>query len=91
MNDQAAGQTSEHDDDDNYLELKMISPGQIADLCILSQEEQAAKNEDGGFEPYEAGINPYSLPIMAKRAPMEPGRLDIRVHSLYEKLKKIQQ
>lgn len=75
-------------DNDNAsdLELYSLSAGQIADLARIQQQGK----EDGTFEPY-VPIYPYALPETEKGAPMEEGRLDIRVHSLYDKLKKLSQ
>jgi hypothetical protein len=69
------------------LELYSLTPGQIADLHCM-QQEQRNGNEDSVFEPY-VPINAFSLREIPKAATTEAGRLDIRIHSLYEKLKKI--
>lgn len=85
---------------EKHFELYALSAGQIADLCHIQQQEIAAAashdtDANGNanmalFEPYTA-LDPNRLPTTAKREPMESGRLDIRVHSLYEKLRKFQQ
>lgn len=74
------------------LELQALTAGQIADLCSIQQDQRNGANqqEEIDIEPY-VPINPYSLNESAKGKPMEFGRLDIRVASLYDKLKKIKQ
>jgi WW domain len=68
------------------LELHGLSAGQLADLCAIQREELAEKGAD--FKPYTP-IAPYALSNTAKRPPMEPGRLEIRIHSLYTQLRKL--
>jgi WW domain len=68
------------------MELHGLSAGQIADLCAIQREEMAEKGVE--FKPYTP-ITPSALSNTAKRPPMEPGRLEIRIHSLYNQLRKL--
>ena len=71
-------------------ELRSLSVGQIADLCAARQEAHLANNshdETIPLEPY-LPVNTGALVLM-RRPPIEAGRLDIRVHTLHDKLRKI--
>jgi WW domain len=82
-------------------ELSTFTAGQIADLCAMHIQNcvQQKEGDDGNDEignktsndnhPYYMPIDPYQLEVNSKRDFMEPGRIETRLHSLYEKLKKI--
>ncbi|CAB9520060.1 domain protein [Seminavis robusta] len=68
------------------IELYGITAGQLADLCAIQKEEMSERQIE--FKPYTP-ITPYAISNTARRPPMEPGRLEIRLHSLYNQLRKI--
>ena len=75
-------------------ELTALTVGQVADLCATRHEAALAvqgEQEDAAaattlLEPY-VPLNPAM--IVLGRPLMESGRLDIRVHTLHDKLRKI--
>ena len=82
-----------------HAELIALTVGQMADLCAIRQEAAMAATPEGdsttttttSAEPYTP-LNPIvAIPggTMMKRPTMEAGRLDIRIHSLHDKLRKI--
>ena len=78
-----------------HAELTTLTVGQMADLCALRQEAQAAAQGDDhikeGLEAYTP-LNPIAVVpggTMLGRPMMEAGRLDIRIHSLHDKLTKL--
>lgn len=80
-----------------HAELLALTVGQMADLCALRQEahQAAAQGDDPGvhskggtsWEPYTPLNNPIAA--VMERPMMEAGRLDIRIHSLHDKLTKL--
>jgi hypothetical protein len=88
----------EDNSNDNFDELRSMTSGQIARLCKLQQrqakEQEEQKQQQPNKEVSTTSSNPY-IPInlssmswlsVAERA--EPGRLDVRMHSLREELNK---
>lgn len=86
------------------VELSAFTAGQIADLHSIQQqhniEQQSRKNGDGTnndndnmnittLDFYYKPIDPFQLDIRLKRDYMEPGRIETRLHSLFEKLKTV--
>jgi WW domain len=86
-------------------ELSAFTSGQIADLCSIHLQQFVQQKEHEEDEtnhnkttneynndtrnPYYVPIDPYQLEIHARRDFMEPGRIETRLHSLYNKLKNI--
>ena len=71
---------------DLAMELPSLSAGTIADLCIVTREH---KGEDDNTVGYEEPLKPYELPVNARQPHIEPGRVDIRLMALYEKLARL--
>jgi hypothetical protein len=65
------------------LELQNISPGQIADLCHL-QRKSKTTGQNIGYTP----LNPFRLSTLSEPDETEEARLDVRIHTLKEKLQK---
>ena len=81
-----------------HAELIALTVGQMADLCAIRQEAAMAATPEGDSTTTTTTAEPYTPlnPIVAipggtmmKRPTMEAGRLDIRIHSLHDKLRKI--
>lgn len=76
------------------MELEQLSAGLLADLFNITRDvhkETAVVNESGeiaALEPYSE-LNPSALPLISKPPHIEPGRVDIRLVSLYDELSKI--
>lgn len=66
------------------IELKSVSPGQIADLCHI----QHSTNSCGPNIPYTP-LNPYRMSTMSEKEPIEASRLDARMVSLMGELEKL--
>jgi hypothetical protein len=62
------------------MELDRMSAGIIADLCNVTKD-----TDDDHFVPYTP-LQPYELPVGARAPHIEPGRVDIRLMALYDKL-----
>jgi hypothetical protein len=64
------------------LELDGLTAGEIADLCHIQQADTHGSNQ--AYLP----LNPYKMPILAKRPEVEHARLDVRIVELKEKLQR---
>lgn len=64
------------------LELDGLTAGQIADLCHIQQADTHGSNQ--AYLP----LNPYKMPVLAKRPEVEHARLDVRIVELKEKLQR---
>mmetsp|Transcript_38962 Transcript_38962/g.58534 ORF Transcript_38962/g.58534 Transcript_38962/m.58534 type:complete len:104 (-) Transcript_38962:369-680(-) len=80
----------------NTVELKHVSAGTIADLCNVTRElkrkaEEGCEvlaGEEDEVPPYTP-LKPYELPVASRPPHIEPGRVDIRMMALYDKLGRI--
>lgn len=64
------------------LELDGLTAGEIADLCHIQQADTHGSNQ--AYLP----LNPYKMPVLAKRPEVEHARLDVRIVELKEKLQR---
>jgi hypothetical protein len=64
------------------LELDGLTAGEIADLCHIQQADTHGSNQ--AYLP----LNPYTMPVSAKRPEVEHARLDVRIVELKEKLQR---
>lgn len=85
------------------LELPNLTAGAVVDLCNVRREmvhsraaASAAADGDNSMEdsgaadvvPYEP-LEPYDMPVLARPPHIEPGRVEIRMVSLYDKLQRL--
>jgi hypothetical protein len=94
----AASSPSEQTQVASDLELHTLTPGQVASLCHLQrrmhlqqpQQQQQSDAPDESYAPLPpyTPINPFTMPISGSvlMNRTEPGRLDVRMHSLRQEL-----
>ena len=77
-------------------ELPDLTAGDLADLCNLKRDiinstaSATGKENDTAcaFVPYEP-LEPHSMDVLARPPHIEPGRVEIRMLSLYDKLQQL--
>ena len=78
--------------EEGALELPELSAGALADLCHMQEEFREVGNgvEGSGAAkaPYEP-LEPHALRSTVRRPHIEPGRVEIRMMALYDKLRQL--
>ena len=71
------------------FELEGLTAGAVADMCNVSRDiKRSQLREDEDPIPY-APLEPMNLPAAARPPHIEPGRVEIRLMALYDKLDRI--
>lgn len=79
------------------IELPDLTAGALADLCNIRRDNnmqsttsdpEHESNTECNVVPYEP-LEPHSMDVFARPPHVEPGRVEIRMLSLYDKLQQL--